>query len=91
MNEADLVRKLAARSGADRALADRFVTELFDTIARQLTFGGRVQLRGFGTFETKSPRDRQSRAVVEIEAPRDPHFTPGKTLRRRVEVPAEPG
>ncbi|WP_010161398.1 HU family DNA-binding protein [Sphingomonas sp. PAMC 26617] len=65
------------------------VSAFFDTITARLVDGGRVEIRGFGTFST---RDRDARVgrnpgtgeSVEVRAKRLPHFVPGKDLRERV-------
>lgn len=65
------------------------VTTFFDVITARLVEGGRVEIRGFGTFETRdraarSGRDPSNGKAVWVEAKRKLHFRPGKELRERV-------
>lgn len=70
---------------------ERVVDTVFETIARQLAAGGRVELRGFGTFSTRARTARTGRnprtgAAVEVGAKRVPYFKPGKEMRARLNV-----
>lgn len=90
MVRADLVTLLAAQHPdlPTREL-EAIVSAFFDTITARLADGGRVEIRGFGSFST---RDRDARVgrnpgtgeSVEVRAKRLPHFVPGKDLRKRV-------
>ncbi len=68
---------------------DKIVSTVFDAITDRLAQGGRVELRGFGAFTTRS-RDgrtgRNPRTGVEVTVPakRVPHFKPGKEIRQRL-------
>lgn len=62
---------------------------IFDSIAEQLSGGGRVELRGFGTFSVRAREAREGRnprtgAPVSIAAKHVPHFKAGKELRDRL-------
>jgi integration host factor subunit beta len=66
-------------------------SELVDEIARRLSGGGRVELRGFGAFSTRARDSRTGRnprtgEVVEVDAKRVPYFKPGKEMRVRLNV-----
>ncbi len=68
---------------------DKIVSTVFDAITDRLAQGGRVELRGFGAFTSRS-RDgrtgRNPRTGVEVTVPakRVPHFKPGKEIRQRL-------
>ncbi len=69
------------------AIVDCFFSE----ISTQLATGGRVELRGFGTFSTRARTARVGRnprtgETVEIDAKRVPYFKPGKEMRDRLNV-----
>ena len=73
------------------SLADvESVTEiLLDSITAQLATGGRVELRGFGTFTVRSRDAREGRnprtgETVSVAAKHVPHFKAGKELRDRL-------
>jgi integration host factor subunit beta len=88
MIRSELIDKLIAKNPG---LAARDVEAIVDCFLAQLAHGGRVELRGFGTFST---RDREARTgrnprtgtAVEIDAKRVPHFKPGKEMRARLNV-----
>lgn len=66
---------------------EQVVDIFFDEISQRLAEGGRVELRGFGAFSTRSREARQGRnprtgATVKVEAKRVPYFRPGKEMRR---------
>ena len=68
---------------------EQVVDIFFDEITQRLAEGGRVELRGFGTFSTRerdarvgrNPRTGES---VEVPAKRVPYFKPGKEMRERL-------
>lgn len=68
---------------------DRVVDIFFDEIAARLAEGGRVELRGFGTFSTKlrdarTGRNPRTGDAVAVPAKRVPYFKPGKEMRERL-------
>ena len=59
---------------------------MFDEIAERLAEGGRVELRGFGSFSTREREARTGRnprtgKAVDVAAKRVPFFKPGKQVR----------
>jgi integration host factor subunit beta len=84
---------LLAKDNPDLSLkeVERVVDAFFDSICEQLAKGGRVELRGFGAFSTRSRGARTGRnprtgAAVEVDAKRVPYFKPGKDMRVRLNV-----
>lgn len=70
---------------------DRIVACMFEAITERLIRGGRVELRGFGSFSTRARAARTARnprtgAKVAVHAKRALHFKPGKELRLRLNV-----
>ena len=88
----ELVTKIAAENpGLTVRDVETIVECFFDEIVTQLGAGGRVELRGFGTFSTRAREGRIGRnprtgATVEIDAKRVPYFKPGKEMRDRLNV-----
>lgn len=88
------------------ALANRFpqlvvkdidisVKEILDKIAETLAAGHRVEIRGFGSFglnyrPPRTGRNPKTGEKVAVPAKYTPHFKPGKDLRERVDVSAQP-
>lgn len=92
MIRSELVAALA-RDNPDLSsdTVDRIVSCLFDAITDRLAEGGRVELRGFGTFCTRARDGRTGRnprtgEAVAVEAKRVPYFKSGKALQKRVNV-----
>lgn len=87
MIRSELLQALAAenpdlRSDEVEQVADIF----FDEISARLAEGGRVELRGFGTFSTRQRDPRTGRNprtgdTVEVSGKRVPYFKPGKEMR----------
>ena len=70
----------------------RLANHVFEQITRQLGEGGRVEIRGFGTFMARRLKPRRARnprsgESLEILARRIPRFRPGSTLRNKVNKP----
>ncbi len=89
MNKAELVSAVAEKTSNTKKDTEEIVTALFDTIAEELIKGGKVQVVGFGAFETKTRnarvgRNPRTKEEIEIEASRVPSFKAGKTLRNAV-------
>jgi integration host factor subunit beta len=70
---------------------EQIVSFIFDAISQRLADGGRIELRGFGTFTTRARDGRVGRNPrtgdpVEVHAKRVPYFKPGKEMRHRLNV-----
>tara|TARA_B100001057_G_C22771066_1_gene919619 strand:+ start:1000 stop:1284 length:285 start_codon:yes stop_codon:yes gene_type:complete len=68
---------------------EQVVDIFFEEITQRLAEGGRVELRGFGTFSTREREARTGRnprtgETVEVPAKRVPYFKPGKEMRERL-------
>ncbi len=89
MNKSELVQDLAAKAGLSKADAQRAVDALFNSggiISRTLKKGDKVQITGFGTFETRTRKARTGRnprtgKEINIAASVSPSFRAGKGLK----------
>ncbi|MDE1468232.1 integration host factor subunit beta [Aurantiacibacter sp. D1-12] len=68
---------------------EQVVDIFFDEITTRLAEGGRVELRGFGTFTTRQRdarigRNPRTGEAVSVPAKRVPYFKPGKEMRERL-------
>jgi integration host factor subunit beta len=92
MIRSELVQKLATENPSlSLAEVDSIVSIFFEDIARQLSSGGRVELRGFGAFSTRDRGARTGRnprtgQKVDINPKRVPYFKPGKEIRAKLNV-----
>ena len=93
MNKSELVEALAEKMDTTKAEAQRIIDAVFDTkdgvITRTLKAGDRVQITGFGTFETRKRKARKGRnprtgEEIEIGPTISPSFRPGKALKEAV-------
>ena len=89
MNKSDLVEVLARKTDITLKKAEDVVNLVFDAMARTLVDGGRIEIRGFGSFVNKSYRSYKGRnpktkETIDIPPKRLPFFKVGKELRRRV-------
>src|ERR1039457_5696203 len=92
MTRSKLISHLADKhphlTASDVALA---VKTVIDSIGNHLVKGGRVEIRGFGSFssDTRPPRlvrDPRTGEKVHVPEKRVTHFKPGIELRERVNV-----
>lgn len=89
MNKNELVAKVADQSGLSKKDAEKALAAVIDTITAALVAGDKVQLVGFGTFETKrrearTGRNPRSGETIEIPAASLPAFKAGKALKDAV-------
>lgn len=90
MNKSELVQNLANKTKLSRADAQRAVDAMFDpsdgVIAKALKKGDRIQITGFGTFETRKRKARTGRnprtgKEIKIGASTNAAFRAGKGLK----------
>jgi len=90
MNKADLVSKMAEKSGLTKKDAEAALNAFMESVEGALEVGDKVQLVGFGTFEVRERKPRQGRnprnpeQVIEIPASKAPVFKAGKTLKEKI-------
>ena len=89
MNKTDLIAASAEQSGMSKKDTERVLNAAIDTIVASLVKGERVQISGFGIFETKERearvgRNPRTKETIEIPATRTPTFKPSKALKDTV-------
>jgi DNA-binding protein HU-beta len=89
MNKTDLIAQTIASTGIGRKEAEAAVNAVFEAMTKALAEGDRIQLIGFGSFETKdrparTGRNPRTKEPVEIPASRTVAFHPGKALKDAV-------
>jgi integration host factor subunit beta len=91
MTRSDLIAKLAERYPQLLAKdADLAVKVILDAMTGALARGGRIEIRGFGSFALnyrppRIGRNPKSGDKVQVPAKYVPHFKAGKELRERVD------
>lgn len=90
MNKQELIAEVAAKSNLTKKDAESAVSSMIGTIEATLVKGEKVQLIGFGTFETRTRKARKGRnprkpdEVMDIPASTAPVFKAGKALKDAV-------
>jgi nucleoid DNA-binding protein len=90
MNKSELIDAISAKvNGVTKANIAAVVDATVATITGALKSGDKVQLIGFGTFETRQRAAREGRnpktgAALKIAASKTPAFSAGKSLKDAV-------
>lgn len=90
MTKSELINKLSSEyASLSPQLVELCVRELLEQISDVLQEGGRVEVRGFGSFSLhhrapRTGRNPKTGEQVQLDAKSVPHFKAGKELRDRV-------
>ncbi len=89
MTKSDLIAALATRTDNNLHVAEIVVTTIFDGMSEELTSGGRIEIRGFGSFENRMYEGRKGRnpktgLIVDVPPKSRPFFKVGKELKERL-------
>lgn len=97
MTKSELIEAIAARqaqlSTKDVELA---IKTILEHMSQSLSTGGRIEIRGFGSFslhyrEPRRGRNPKTGDTVQLTGKYVPHFKPGKELRERVNLGLQGG
>ena len=86
MNKAELVAAVAEKTSLSKKDSEKAVNAMLETITATLEAGEKVQLVGFGSFESKKRdarigRNPRTKEEIKIPASRVPAFKAGKALK----------
>ena len=90
MNKAELVTKMAEKCNLTTKDMEVALTAFMSCVEDALVAGEKVQLVGFGSFETRERAEREGRnprspeEVIKIPASKAPVFKAGKGLKEKV-------
>lgn len=89
MNKTELIAAIAEKSGTSKKDAERVLAATVETITAAMAKGDRVQLSGFGIFETKkrearTGRNPHTKETIQIAASTVPVFKASKSLKDTV-------
>lgn len=89
MNKADLINAIATDTGLTKKDSEKALNSVLDNISKALAKKDKVQLIGFGTFETRkraarNGRNPQTGKDIKIPASIVPAFKAGKALKEKV-------
>ena len=86
MNRTELVAAMAEKTQLSKKDADLALKAFIDVVSEEMQKGEKVQLVGFGTFETskraaREGRNPQTGETMTIAASKSPKFKAGKALK----------
>lgn len=86
MNKVDLINKVTDKTQLKKKDIEVAINAMLESISEALAEGDKVQLIGFGTFETRkraarSGRNPQTGEVISIPESLVPAFKPGNKLK----------
>ena len=89
MNKPDIVQLLSKDIDLPVRKTDEIVDKFFETMSDALLSGGRIEIRGFGSFEVReydgytgrNPKTGEEKAVLPKKLP---FFKPGKDFKEKV-------
>ena len=89
MNKAELITSMAEKSKLTKKGAELALKSFIESVEEALENGEKVQLVGFGTFETRERAAREGRnprtkEVINIPATTVPVFKAGKEFKDKV-------
>jgi len=89
MNKTELVAAVVEATGVSKKDAAAVIDATFDSIKGAMVKGDKVQLIGFGTFETRERGEREginplTKEKVKIAACKAPAFKAGKALKEAI-------
>jgi integration host factor subunit beta len=89
MNKSDLIYALSTKENLPDKIASEIVNLVFDGFTHILMEGGRIELRGFGSFSVReykgyTGRNPKNGKKVQVASKRLPYFKVGRELKARV-------
>ncbi len=86
MNKTELIAAMAAKAEITKKDAEAALKAFVDVVTEELSKKEKIQLVGFGTFETverpaREGRNPRSGEVMHIAASKAPKFKAGKALK----------
>jgi DNA-binding protein HU-beta len=89
MNKPELISNIAEKSGLTKKDVEMVLNQFLSEVTDALSSGDKVQLIGFGTFETRKRSAREGRnpqtgASLSIPSSKVPAFKAGNKLKEAV-------
>ena len=90
MNKIDVIKVLAEKKNLTGKQAMEIVDLMFNGFANELKNGGRIEIRGFGSFNVRKYKSYKGRNPkngehVDVKPKRLPFFKVGKELKKMVD------
>ena len=89
MNKSELIEALASQKGLTYRKAEEIINIILQSMTDTLAHGGRIEIRGFGSFVVKDyqaymGRNPKTGEVIKVKPKKLPFFKVGKELREKV-------
>jgi integration host factor subunit beta len=90
VNKSELIEKLAEKSGINVMQAEEVVNLIYKKMRETMVSGGRIEIRGFGSFVVKEYQSYQGRnpktgEKIAVPPKKLPFFKVGKELKERID------
>ncbi len=90
MNKSELIEKLAERTGINVIQSEEVVNLIYKKMRDTMVNGGRIEIRGFGSFVVKEYEAYQGRnpktgEKISVPPKKLPFFKVGKELKERID------
>ncbi len=90
VNKSELIEKLAQRSGINVVQSEEVVNLIYRKMRDTLISGGRIEIRGFGSFVVKEygayeGRNPKTGEKIPVPPKKLPFFKVGKELKERID------
>ena len=90
VNKSELIERLAERSGLNSMQAEEIVNLIYKRMKDTMVNGGRIEIRGFGSFVVKEYQSYQGRnpktgEKIPVPPKKLPFFKVGKELKERID------
>ena len=90
MNKSELIERLAQRSGLNVIQSEEIVNLIYKKMRDTMMGGGRIEIRGFGSFVVKEYQAYQGRnpktgEKISVPPKKLPFFKVGKELKERID------
>ena len=91
MKKSEFVAVVAEKAGLTKKDVEKAMDAVFETVGDVLASGDKLQISGFGTFETRTRAARtghnpRTGEEIAIAAATLPAFKPGKALKDKVDA-----
>ena len=89
MTKAELIAQIAEKAEIKKKDAENALSATIEAITEALKDGDKVQLVGFGTFEVRDRKEKESKnprtgETIHVPAKKAPAFKAGKQLKEAV-------
>ena len=90
MNKSELIEKLAEKTSLNVMQAEEVVNLIYKKMKDTMVNGGRIEIRGFGSFVVKEYQSYQGRnpktgEKIAVPPKKLPFFKVGKELKERID------